>query len=660
MVVPFTRSLPHQLFIPRISTQSQCCSRLLGPQRQASTFLKLRPYQQECIEAVLDYVSKGERRLGISLATGSGKTVIFSHLIDQIPAPTKNATQTLIIAHRRELVEQAAKHCRALYPEKNVEVEMGSSSASGVADITVASVASLVSGERLLKFDPDRFKLVLVDEAHHIVAPSYLEILRHFNLIQDIQKARTVLVGVSATFSREDGLSLGKAIDHIVYHKDYLDFIQDDWLSNLIFTTVKTGADLSKVRSSRGDFQTGSLSKAVNTQENNALIVRSWLAKASQRKSTLVFCVDLAHVASLTAMFRHHGIDAQFITGDTDAKVRAERLEAFKAGKHPVLINCGIFTEGTDIPNIDCVVLARPTKSRNLLVQMIGRGLRKYENKENCHVLDFVASLKTGITTTPTLFGLDPDELVEDADATTLRNLKERRESEQVRELASKPQNLPIGQFSDSSKLVGNVIFTDYDDVNELIEDTSGERHIRAISPHAWVQVGDGVYIVSATGGDYMTIKHTGTSFEVIFTRKLNLKTESSKYPYARPRLLATVQRFGEAVRAADKFAKEKMPFFAISKNASWRRTPASDTQIAFINKIRDESEKLEKGSITKGQAADWITKIKHGARGRFNKITIAKRKAERITMKKDKFQEMQRKAQVKVGPVAKEEDMEL
>lgn len=658
MVVPFTRSYPHLLSLPRISTQFQCCFTLPEQQRRASTSLKLRPYQEECIEAVLDYVSKGERRLGISLATGSGKTVIFSHLIDRIPIPTRNATQTLILAHRRELVEQAAKHCRALYPEKSVEVEMGSSSASGVADITIASVPSLVSGGRLLKFDPDRFKLVLVDEAHHIVAPSYLEVLRHFNLIQDGLKSHTALVGVSATFSREDGLSLGKAIDHIVYHKDYVDFIKDDWLSNVIFTTVKSGADLSKVRSSRGDFQAGSLSKAVNTEKNNAMVVRSWLAKASKRKSTLVFCVDLAHVASLTAIFRHHGIDAQFITGDTDAKVRKTRLEAFKAGKYPVLINCGIFTEGTDIPNIDCVVLARPTKSRNLLVQMMGRGLRKYENKENCHVLDFVASLETGIVTTPTLFGLDPDELVEDADAATLRNLKEQKENERVRELASNPQNLPLGEVQDSSKLMGNVVFTDYDDVNDLIEDTSGERHIRAISPYAWVQVGEGHYILSTAGGDYITIKHTEKSFEVIYTRKLSLKIGKSKSPYARPRLLATVQRFGEAVRAADKFAKEKMPFFAISKNASWRRTPASDTQIAFVNTLRDESEKLEEGSITKGQAADWITKIKHGARGRFNRITNAKRKAEKITVKMDKFQEMQRKARVSVGPVAKEENM--
>lgn len=149
------------------------------------------------------------------------RKVIFSHLIDRVPSPTPDASQTLILAHRRELVEQAARHCRSLYPDKHVDVEMGSQHATGLADITVASVQSIISGDRLMRYNPNRFKLLLVDEAHHIVAPSYLEVLRHFKLA-DKEKERqgqTALVGVSATFSRSDGLRLGAAVDHIVYHK---------------------------------------------------------------------------------------------------------------------------------------------------------------------------------------------------------------------------------------------------------------------------------------------------------------------------------------------------------------------------------------------------------------------------------------------------------
>lgn len=128
--------------------------------------------------------------------------------------------------------------------------------------------------------------------------------------------------------------------------------IDDKWLADVRFTTVHTGANLSRVKVSRGDFQTSALSRAVNTAEANDITVRSWLATAGERKSTLVFCVDLAHVAALTAAFRSHGLDARFITGDTPAKTRAERLNSFKAREFPVLLNCGIFTEGTDIVSI--------------------------------------------------------------------------------------------------------------------------------------------------------------------------------------------------------------------------------------------------------------------------------------------------------------------
>ena len=146
--------------------------------------------------------------------------VIFTQLIDRVKPPTDNATQTLILVHRRELVEQAARHCTNAYPTKSIDIEMANSHASGSADITVASVRSLTSGERIIKFNPDDFKLILVDEAHHIVASSYMETLRHFRVVDsDIEKHSPALVGVSATLSRFDGLRLSDAIDHVVYHK---------------------------------------------------------------------------------------------------------------------------------------------------------------------------------------------------------------------------------------------------------------------------------------------------------------------------------------------------------------------------------------------------------------------------------------------------------
>jgi ATP-dependent helicase IRC3 len=431
--------------------------------------------------------------------------------------------------------------------------------------------------------------------------------------------------------------------------------IDDKWLSDVIFTTVHSGADLSRVKSTAGDFQTGALSQAVNNDEINTLTVRAWLSRAAERKSTITFCVDLSHVASLTAAFRQHGIDARFVTSDTHAKVRLERLNAFKAGEFPVLLNCGIFTEGTDIPNIDCVLLARPTKSRNLLVQMIGRGLRKHAGKKNCHVIDMVASLETGIVTTPTLFGLDSQELVKDADANAMKELKDRKTSERERE-AKASEASEVSKQTDSrlQKLAGNVTFTDYDNVNDLIEDTSGERHIRALSPFAWVQIDEDRYILSSSNGDFLTIKRGESQVEVIFNQKIpfSYPASKSKSPYMRPRTIATADTFEGAVSAADTAAKEKFPFEIVHKNAAWRRRPATQVQVDMLNKYRGEDEQLTVETITKGRAGDQITKLKHGARGRFGRLAALKKKALKGEESKERWREVQKKGEVRVGPV--------
>ncbi|EXJ89023.1 hypothetical protein A1O3_02087 [Capronia epimyces CBS 606.96] len=628
--------------------------------------IRLREYQEECIQSVLSYLDKGHKRLGISLATGSGKTVIFTQLIDRVELRNQNAQQTLILAHRRELVEQAARHCLKAYPEKSIDIEMGETHASGAADITVASVRSLLSGDRLSKYRPDRFKLVLVDEAHHIVAPGYLQVLEHFGL-EEARETGPALVGVSATFSRFDGLRLGAAIDHIVYHKDYVDMIGDKWLSDVMFTTVKSRADLSRVRSGKdGDFQPGQLSAAVNTEVTNEITVQAWMAEARERKSTLVFCVDLNHVASLTSSFRKHGIDARYITGSTKKKVRGERLEAFKNREFPVLLNCGVFTEGTDMPNIDCVLLARPTKSRNLLVQMIGRGMRLYPGKTDCHIIDMVASLETGIVTVPTLFGLDPSEMVKDARPDELKSLKDKRTNEE-RTMSDRG---PAASGPVQAQAAGSdhrLDFTHYDTVQDLIEDTSGERHVRSMSPNAWVQVDSHKYILAARGG-ILTLERQASSdsagksdspasnnYVVIWKHPLPL-SEASKSPWSRPRTVATAATLSDALHAADTFASTKFERIFIATSSSWRRSPASDGQLNFLNRMRDISEDgcqpLTEADITKGQAGDMITKIKFGARGRFDKLQVLKRRTERKLEKGRKVKEMKEREIVRVGPL--------
>ncbi|CZS74047.1 unnamed protein product [Fusarium graminearum] len=607
--------------------------------------LQLRDYQEECIDSVLNSLQNGQKRVGVSLATGSGKTVIFTQLIERIPPASENAQQTLILAHRRELVEQAANHCQRQYPNKKIEIEMGNVHATGTADITVASVQSITSQGRLKKFDPSRFKLLLVDEAHHIVAPGYLKTLRHFGLDQKRPESPN-LVGVSATFSRFDGVKLGAAIDEIVYHRDYVDMISKKWLSDVMFTTVETKANLSGIKKGTfGDYLPGELSKVVNTSEINDITVRSWMAKAEGRESTLVFCVDVAHVVELTDRFRQHGFDARYVTGETPKVERGQTLDSFRKGEFPVLVNCGVFTEGTDIPNIDCVILGRPTRSRNLLVQMIGRGMRLHPGKKNCHIIDLVSSLDTGIVTTPTLFGLDPNVLVERATVSDLRKIKETGQvnSEQ-----------PLSYHTTPGPGSGSVTFTDYDSVLDLIADTSGEKHIRAISKYAWVQVQGDKFILSAPDGSYVRIERvperSNDSAPVYRAVEVRALLNGAKAPYAMPKEILTASTFTDAVHGADSFAAKAFPHTFIHRYQRWRSTPPTQGQVDFINKMRGKAEPLTIEDLNKGKAADMITKLKHGARGQFARIEAGQRKQD----KQNKMAEAKRlREHVTVGPVA-------
>ncbi len=446
--------------------------------------------------------------------------------------------------------------------------------------------------------------------------------------------------------------------------RDYVDMIQDKWLSHVIFTTVQSHANISHVKKGpTGDFQTGDLSKAVNTDETNELTVRAWLSKAANRRSTLVFCVDLAHVSGLAATFRAHGVDARFITGDTPRAVRGERLDAFKEQKFPVLLNCGVFTEGTDIPNIDCILLARPTKSRNLLVQMIGRGMRLHPGKANCHVIDMVASLAVGIVTTPTLFGLDPGEIVKEADVTELKSTRERKELETFREQqAAEAEAVQLLRPSTQRPQL-DISFTDYESVYDLIDDTSAERHIRGISALAWVLVGENRYVLSTQNGDYVTIETPpatdgkGALVLVWYTQKVPPSgpediQHRGKSPFMRPRQVAECETFSDAVRAADTFASSRFPRAFVQHTQAWRKKPATEGQLMLLNKYRDTGSQLTAEQISKGKATDMITKIKFGAKGWYGRLEATRKREEKRNDQAKKLAALSEREQVTTGPL--------
>ncbi|KAF2402039.1 ResIII-domain-containing protein [Trichodelitschia bisporula] len=610
--------------------------------------IQLRPYQEDCITAVLDHLKQGHKRLGISLATGSGKTVIFTQLIDRIPS-TGDRTRTLILAHRQELVDQAYKHCAKAYPNKSIEIELGKSRASGLADITVASLQSITSRDRILKFNPSRFKLVLVDEAHHIVAPRYLNVLKHFNL-RHLEVESPALLGVSATFSRSDGLKLGSVIDHIVYHKDYIEMINDKWLAEVLFTTVELRADLRSLpTTSSGDFATPALSRAINTPANNEATVHAWLTRASTRLSTLVFCIDTTHVRSLTAAFRAHNLDARYITSSTPAPERAALLAAFRNREFPLLLNCAIFTEGTDIPGIDCILLARPTRSRNLLTQMLGRGLRLHPEKRDCHVIDMVAALATGVVSVPTLFGLEPNLRLTAASPAQLQA--------QVAEAQAAE-----AQAAEEA-LDGHLAFTDYPSLSALLADRRPDRKLRSLSPHAWVQVNSSRFILTTQSGDYLSVNRDPSTsastsapmYRVCHVLKLRPHApgphKEARVPYARPHLIADAPSLQAALAAADAYAHGRFPRYILDWRRQRRGRPASEAQMALLAGLLKAEEGVKLKGLTMGEAGDLITKLKFGAKGLVKKAAVARRKVERGKKMEGKLG----LGGVRVGPLAGE-----
>lgn len=378
--------------------------------RRLSTGITLRDYQLEAVQALHDAIAEGVRRPAIVLATGGGKTVVFSHIIPQIvPLSPQRGNKTLVLAHKEELVRQAAKVIKQMSPELNVEIDMRTLKPSEHADVIVGSVPTLVRASRLEKYNPMDFKTIIIDECHHATALSWVKILTYFNA--HTPELEIYVLGFTATLERSDGQNLGLIFDKVVFERTLMQMIKNKELVNVKFSTIGAKIDLSNVSAKKHDYDVSSLSEAMNDPDVNDRVALSYikLQKEYNFKSTLIFCVDINHCKTLCSVLQGLGVNAQYVTGTTTKHERQAIIEDFKNGKIEVLCNVQVFTEGTDIPNIDCLVLARPTKSRILLIQMIGRGLRLHEGKENCHVIDIADTIGTGVQSVPTLFSLPPD-----------------------------------------------------------------------------------------------------------------------------------------------------------------------------------------------------------------------------------------------------------
>lgn len=334
--------------------------------------ITLRPYQQECIDAIPERGS-----YLIQMATGLGKTVTFSRI------PRRG--RMLILSHREELVKQPLKYFAC-----TSGVEMAGSSAPRTAEVVSASVQSLA--RRLERYDPCDFDVIVTDEAHHAAAKTYQKIYAYFR--------PRLHLGFTATPNRGDQARLDRVFQEILFSRDLRFGIENGYLCDILCRRVEIGYDLSSVRTRNGDFAPGELQQAMaGTADAIAQAYRE-LGKGA----TLVFAAGVQHAQDIASRIP----GAVVVTGST--KDRAGIVQRFGDGSIPCLINCMVFTEGTDIPRVETVILARPTQSETLYAQMVGRGLRVYPGKAYLNLIDCVGvTKKASLCTAPSLLGIDMD-----------------------------------------------------------------------------------------------------------------------------------------------------------------------------------------------------------------------------------------------------------
>ena len=335
--------------------------------------LRLRDYQKECID-LINKLEPGAYL--IQMATGCGKTATFTNI--------KRKGRVLVLAHREELVTQPVK-----YYDCPVGIEMANRISNG-EPVVIASVQSII--HRLEKFKPDDFDMIITDEAHHAAANSYKKIYEYF-------KPRLHL-GFTATPNRGDNVRLDDVFQKIIFQRDLKWAIQNKYLTDIYCIRVNIGYDISEVARRMGDFATGELENVMNTEVLNGAIAEAY--KKYARGQTLIFATSVEHAKAIASKIP----GAVAVTADT--KNREELIKKFTNREIPVLVNCMIFTEGTDMPLVETVMIARPTTNSSLYTQMVGRGLRLYPGKDKLMLIDLVGTTgKANLCTAPSLIGVD-------------------------------------------------------------------------------------------------------------------------------------------------------------------------------------------------------------------------------------------------------------
>lgn len=335
---------------------------------------QLRPYQAEAKQAILSAWDEGYRKTLLVLPTGCGKTVVFSSVTEN---QVNKGRKVLIMAHRGELLQQAADKLKESSGLDCVLEKAESTSLGSFMPVTVGSVQSLAQPKRLAKFPSDYFQDIIVDEAHHCLSNSYQRVLEHF--------PDANVLGVTATPDRGDKQTLGQYFDSQAYEYSMSQAIRDNYLIPIKAQMIPLELDIAKVGVSNGDYAVGEIGNALEPYLEQ---IAQEMSHYCRGRKTVVFLPLIATSQKFCRMLNDVGLSATEVNGNSED--RSEILSDFESGKYDVLCNSMLLTEGWDCPSVDCIVILRPTRVRALYQQMVGRGMRLSPRKDHLLLLDFL------------------------------------------------------------------------------------------------------------------------------------------------------------------------------------------------------------------------------------------------------------------------------
>lgn len=333
--------------------------------------MQLRPYQENALRQVRHAYANGKRSVLVVSPTGSGKGVILSQLIRQ--ANDKGA-KVLFLVHRREILFQVSRYLdNQLIPHGVILAGEDYDYGNNVELATVQTIS-----RRMKRIDYQPADVIVIDEAHHATADVYMDVVKTHQ--------KNLVVGFTATPCRQNGLGLGHLFDHMVTVATIEELTRDGYLVPIRYYAPDE-PDLSGVKIVGGDYSERQLEQVMAKPKLVGDVVENWVRLAEGRQ-TVVFTTTVAHSVMVCDAFNAVGIPAEHVDGKTDKDERAAVLDRFRNGDTRILCNCAVFTEGVDIPDISCVVMARPTKSLSLYLQCVGRGMRPAEDKADMILID--------------------------------------------------------------------------------------------------------------------------------------------------------------------------------------------------------------------------------------------------------------------------------